>query len=38
MPAQDGRWYVDALPWLPIPPTARRDALEAARVAIAQWL
>ena len=36
--AQDGRWYVDALPWLAVSATSRRDALEAAKAAIAQWL
>jgi hypothetical protein len=36
--AQDGRWQVDALPWLSLTATGRREALEAARAAIAQVL
>jgi hypothetical protein len=37
-PAQDGRWHVDALPWLPVSVASRREALDAARTAIAEWL
>jgi hypothetical protein len=36
--AQDGRWIVDALPWLPLAATSRREALDEARAAIAAWL
>jgi hypothetical protein len=36
--AQDGRWLVDALPWLPLAATSRREALDEARAAIAAWL
>ena len=37
--AQDGRWRVDTLPWVPpLSATSRREALEAAREAIATWL
>ena len=35
---QDGAWTVDALPWVSVAATGRRDALDAARVAIAEWL
>ena len=38
MPAQDGRWQVDALPWLSVTAQARREALDEARAAIAAWL
>ncbi len=38
LPAQDGSWYVDALPWLSVTATRRRDAMEAARAAMADWL
>jgi hypothetical protein len=36
--AQDGRCAVDALPWLSVPATSRREVLAAARAAIAGWL
>jgi hypothetical protein len=36
--AQDGRWQVEALPWLSVTAKRRRDALDGARVAIAEWL
>ncbi len=35
---QDGRWRVDALPWVPVTATGRREALDEARAAIAEWL
>jgi hypothetical protein len=35
--ATDGRWRVDTLPWVPV-MTGRREALEEARAAIAEWL
>ena len=35
---QDGRWTVDALPWVTLTATGRREVLEAARAAIAEWL
>jgi hypothetical protein len=35
---QDGRWGVDALPWLSVEATGHREALAAARAAIAAWL
>ena len=38
MPAQDGRWYVDALPWLSVTAARRREVLDEARVSIAAWL
>jgi hypothetical protein len=34
---EDGRWRLDALPW-PIAATSRREALDEARAAIAEWL
>ena len=36
--AQDGRWLVDALPWVTVTATGRREALDEARAAIAEWL
>jgi len=36
--AHDGRWQVDAMPWLPLTAASRREALDATRVAIARWL
>ena len=36
--AQDGRWRVDALPWLSVTATGRREAMDEARVVIAEWL
>jgi hypothetical protein len=36
--AEDGRWHVDTLPWVPISATGRREALAEARAAIAAWL
>ncbi len=36
--AQDGRWRVDALPWLTVVATGRREALDEARAALAEWL
>ena len=36
--AQDGRWQIDALPWLSVSATGRREALDEARAAIATWL
>lgn len=36
--AQDGRRVVDGMPWLPLSATARREALDEARAAIAAWL
>lgn len=36
--AADGRWRVDALPWLSVTATGRREALDEARAAIAEWL
>ena len=38
MPAQDGRWYVDALPWLSVTVARRPEALDEARAAVAAWL
>jgi hypothetical protein len=29
--AQDGRWRVDTLPWVPVTATRRREALDEAR-------
>ena len=37
-PAKDGRWHVDALPWLSVALKGRREALDEARAAIAAWL
>lgn len=36
--ALDGRWVVDALPWVPLTATRRVEALDEARTAIADWL
>jgi hypothetical protein len=36
--ANDGRWAVDALTWLRLTAASRRDALAAARSAIAECL
>jgi hypothetical protein len=36
--AQDGRRRVDALPWVSVTATGRREALDEARAAIAEWL
>jgi hypothetical protein len=36
--AEDGRWRVDTLPWVPVTATGRREALDEARAAIAEWL
>lgn len=36
--AEDGRWRVDTLPWMPVTATGRREALDEARAAIAEWL
>ncbi len=36
--SQDGRWRVDALTWLSTTATRRREALDEARTAIAEWL
>ena len=36
--AQDGRWRVDALPWVSVTAEGRQDALVDARAAIASWL
>jgi hypothetical protein len=36
--AHDGGWHVDALPWVPVSATGRREALDEARAAIAEWL
>jgi hypothetical protein len=36
--AQDGRWAVDWCPWLPLAATDRREAVAAARAAVAGWL
>ena len=36
--AQDGAWTVHELPWVMVAATSRRDTLEAARAAIAEWL
>jgi hypothetical protein len=35
---QDGRWRVDTLPWVSVTATGRREALDEARAAIAEWL
>lgn len=35
---QDGRWGVDAMPWLSVAAVNRREALDEARAAIAAWL
>jgi hypothetical protein len=35
---QGGSWTVDALPWVTVTATARRDALDAVRATIAGWL
>ena len=37
-PARDGRWRVDAMPWVTVAATGRREALDEARAAIAGWL
>ena len=34
----DGRWRVDTLPWVAVTATGRREALDEARAAIAEWL
>jgi hypothetical protein len=36
--AQDGRWRVDAMPWVTVTATGRREARDEARTAIAEWL
>ncbi len=36
--AQDGGWYVDALPWVTVTATGRREALGEAPAAIAECL
>jgi hypothetical protein len=36
--SKDGGWSVDALPWLSVTAASRRDALDAGRAAIAEWL
>jgi hypothetical protein len=36
--AADGRWYVDAMPWLSVAADGRREAMVEARAAIAGWL
>ena len=36
--AQDGTWTVDALPWVTVTATGRREAMDGARAAIAEWL
>ena len=36
--AEDGRWRVDALPWVSVTAIGRREALDEARAAIAAWL
>lgn len=38
LPAQDGLWRVDALPWLSVTAAGRLEALGEARVRIAGWL
>ena len=35
---EDGRWGVATLPWVSVEATNRREALDAARAAIAAWL
>ena len=35
---EEGRWRVDALPWLSVAAASRREALDEARAAIAGWL
>lgn len=37
-PSQDGRWELNALPWLPMTASNRLEALAAAKTAIAKWL
>ena len=36
--AEDGRWRVDTLPWVSVTARGRREALDEARAAIAEWL
>jgi hypothetical protein len=36
--AEDGRWAVDALPWVTVTAAGRQEALDAARAAIGRWL
>jgi hypothetical protein len=36
--ALDGRWVVDARPWVSLTATGRLEALDEARAAIAEWL
>ena len=36
--AEDGRWRVDELRWVSATATGRREALDEARTAIAEWL
>ena len=36
--AQDGSWRTDALPWLSVTATWRREALDEAQATIAEWL
>lgn len=35
---QDGRWTVDAMPWVSVTSGGRLEALDAARAAISEWL
>jgi hypothetical protein len=35
---EDERWKVDAMPWVTVTATGRREALDEARAAIAAWL
>ena len=35
---QDGRWTLDARPWVTAAATGRREVQEAATAAIAEWL
>jgi hypothetical protein len=36
--ADDGRWAVDAMSWLPVTAGGHAEALIAARAAISAWL
>ena len=36
--ASDGAWTVDALSWVTVTAPSRREALDATRAAIAEWL
>lgn len=35
---QDGRWTIDALLWITVTARSGREALDAARAAISEWL